>query len=144
VLRYADAKRQQHRSVRLLTDASPAQPNARLVAFLLAGDTQAAHWVSDLLLERLPAQIFGRALLAGTPKPPVALPSRGAQICNCFDVTEPDITKALRSCSGDAAARLSQLQDKLACGTHCGSCLPALRQLVQRRVPTNQPAVTGT
>jgi assimilatory nitrate reductase catalytic subunit len=109
-----------------------AATDALLKSFLLAGDTRAGGWVSDLLLDELPAQRFGRALLAGTATPPVALPSRGAQVCNCFDVCEPEIATVLARCSGSAESRLAQLQGALQCGTNCGSCLPALRQQVLR------------
>jgi assimilatory nitrate reductase catalytic subunit len=148
VLRYADPQRGQRRSMRLMHravagGADAAVPNgtptdALLKSFMLAGDTLAGGWVSDLLLDELPAQRFGRALLAGTAKPPVALPSRGTQVCNCFDVCEPDITAVLERCSGSAESRLAQLQGALQCGTNCGSCLPALRQQVQRVQPTAQ------
>jgi assimilatory nitrate reductase catalytic subunit len=141
VLRYADPKRGQRRSVRLLAHQVDGQPaGARLQAFLFSGDVQAAGWVSALLLEELPAQAYGRALLAGTATPPLAVPSRGQQVCNCFDVSEHEISATLARCVGSAEARLAQLQGALKCGTNCGSCLPALRQQVQRVPAQTQPA----
>ena len=113
---------------------------SRVAAFLLGGDTQAGAWVSTLLLDELPAQSYGRALLAGTATPPQAVPARGAQVCNCFDVGESEIAATLAGCSGDAETRLAQLQARLKCGTNCGSCLPALRQQVQRMQPAAQAA----
>jgi assimilatory nitrate reductase catalytic subunit len=153
VLRYTDPQRGQRRSMRLMhrevAQGAGAQnasagtsvetpADALLKSFMLAGDTRAGGWVSDLLLDELPAQRFGRALLAGTATPPVALPSRGAQVCNCFDVCEPEIAAVLERCSGSAESRLAQLQGALQCGTNCGSCLPALRQQVQRIQPVAQ------
>ena len=91
-------------------------------------------------MDELPAQSYGRALLAGTKVPPVPVPSRGVQVCNCLDVTEPEIAATLARCSGSAEARLAQLQATLKCGTECGSCLPALRQMVQRVQPAAQAA----
>ena len=135
VLRYADPQRGQRRSVRLVAHAAGG---ARVQAFLLSGDTQAAGWVSTLLMDELPAQAFGRALLAGTATPPVAVAARGVQVCNCFDVSEPDITACLARCNGTAEQRLVQLQATLKCGTNCGSCLPALRQQVAR-TPVTAP-----
>ena len=133
VLRYTDPRRGQSRSVRLVAHEIEGQPaGARLQAFVLAGDIQAAGWVSALLMDDLPAQGYGRALLAGTALPPLAVPARGVQVCNCLDVTEPQIVAALERCSGTADARLAQLQTALKCGTQCGSCLPALRRQVQR------------
>jgi assimilatory nitrate reductase catalytic subunit len=141
VLRYADPQRGQRRSVRLVArDVADRGAGVRVQAFLLAGDTQAAGWVSTLLMDELPAQDYGRALLAGTAAPPVAVPSRGKQVCNCFDVTEPEIAACLARSTGSAETRLAQLQATLKCGTNCGSCLPALRQQVQRRQPAARAA----
>jgi assimilatory nitrate reductase catalytic subunit len=70
----------------------------------------------------------------------VAVPSRGKQVCNCFDVTEPEIAACLARSTGSAETRLAHLQATLKCGTNCGSCLPALRQQVQRRQPAAQAA----
>ena len=128
VLRYDDPKLGQSRRIRAVRGAI----GTRVGAFLLVGDTRAAGWIGELLVERLPADAFGRALLAGMASPPTAVPARGAQVCSCFDVTEPQIDAALAQCSGGAEAQLVQLQQRLRCGTNCGSCLPRLRTLVRR------------
>ncbi len=133
VLRYADAQRGQRRCVHLVAHNVGGQAaGARVRGFLLSGDVQAAGWVSALLMDGLPAQAYGRALLAGTATPPVAVPTRGVQVCNCFDVSEPEIATTLARCSGSPDSRLAQLQTALKCGTQCGSCLPALRRQVQQ------------
>jgi assimilatory nitrate reductase catalytic subunit len=129
-LRYADARHATYRSVGLQRGAAAVQ----LDAFLLAGDTRAAAWMSELLIERLPADAYGRALLAGSAQPPSTLPARGAQVCTCFDVTAPQIDAMLARCSGGPEAQLAQLQAALQCGTNCGSCLPALRRQVARQM----------
>lgn len=130
VLRYADPRLGQTRAIRLARSAEATQVGA----FLLAGDTRAAGWIGELLLERLPADAYGRALLAGSIKPPVAVPARGAQVCSCFDVTEPQIDAVLARCGGTPEAQLAQLQGELKCGTNCGSCLPRLRTMVRRQM----------
>jgi len=79
----------------------------------------------------LPAQSYGRLLLAPGAKAPVALAPAGRQVCTCFNVAEPAIQQQLRSCRGDEHQRLGQLQDALRCGTNCGSCLPELKRLVR-------------
>ena len=141
VLRYADPQRGLHRSVRLVAqDVDGRAAGARLKAFMLAGDVQAAAWISSLLIDELPAQSYGRALLGGGATAPLSVPLRGAQVCNCLNVTEPQITRLLSTCTGSPEGRLSQLQSTLKCGTECGSCLPALRQLVVRVQPSLQPA----
>jgi assimilatory nitrate reductase catalytic subunit len=137
VLRYADAKRGQRRAMRL----SHAAAGSPLAAFLLAGDTRAEAWVLPLLQQREPAQAFGRALLAASAKPPVAVVSRGKQVCSCLDVTEPQIDAALARMTGSPDERLAALQGELRCGTQCGSCLPVLRARVrQPATPAATPA----
>ena len=104
---------------------------AGLQAFMLAGDTRAQAWVLALLQDEQPARAFGRALLESRTRPPSAAPPRGRQVCNCLDVSEPQIVAALGAATGSADERLAQLQLRLQCGTECGSCLPALRTMVR-------------
>jgi len=127
VLRYDDRRRGQRRAMGLVRDGA----DARLQAFVLAGDTRAEAWIKALLMQQLPAQAYGRLLLSPEAQAPVALAPAGRQVCTCFNVTEPAIAEVLAGCSGGAAQRLATLQDRLKCGTNCGSCLPALKQLVQ-------------
>jgi assimilatory nitrate reductase catalytic subunit len=129
-LRYADARHATYRSVGLQRRSDALH----LDAFLLSGDTRAAPWMSQLLVERLPADAYGRALLAGSARPPTALAARGAQVCTCFDVTAPQIDDMLARCSGTPDVQLAQLQAALKCGTNCGSCLPALRRQIARQM----------
>ena len=125
-LRYADRRRGQHRAMKLGSDAG-------LDAFLLAGDTRAEAWVRPLLRDGGSAAAFGRALLQGGERAPLALPARGRQVCNCFDVDEAQIAGVLDRAAGGSDARLAQIQAELRCGTQCGSCLPELRRIVRLR-----------
>mgnify|MGYP006383663633 CR=1 FL=1 len=104
------------------------------MAFLLSGDVRAAGWIGELLVEQLPADLYGRALLSGSPAAPTPVPARGAQVCSCFDVTEPQIENSLARCTGAPEAQLAQLQNQLKCGTNCGSCLPKLRSMVRKHL----------
>jgi len=130
VLHYADKRRGQHRSMRLRRDGA----DTRLDGFLLAGDVSAEAWIRTLLQDGLPAQAYGRSLLAAGAKPPAAPPSRGRQVCSCFDVGESDIARRLADCAGTADAQLQQLKSALKCGTNCGSCIPELQRLVRQRL----------
>ncbi len=132
VLRYADKKKGQRRSVHLVRK----DEQAMLEGFMLAGDTSAQSWIKTLLQDELPAQAYGRLLLSPGAKAPVAVQSRGKQICTCFNVTDEAIAVCLANTTGSDDARLARLQDTLKCGTNCGSCLPELKRLV--RQPTNQ------
>jgi assimilatory nitrate reductase catalytic subunit len=126
VLRYADPKRGQHRAMRLAEGGDQAP----LQAFVLAGDIRARDWVLPLWRDAQPARALGTRLLAASPQPPAAFQPRGAQVCSCFDVGEAQIRSTLATLQGSADARLVQLQQRLHCGTNCGSCKPALRVLV--------------
>ncbi len=125
VLRYADAQRAQHRAMRLADGEQ-----APLQAFVLAGDIGARQWVMPLWRDAQPARGFGAGLLAGGPQAPASFKPRGPQVCTCFDVGETQIRDTLSTLQGDAETRLAQLQQRLRCGTQCGSCKPALRMLV--------------
>ena len=133
VLRYADPRRGQHRAMRLAANVDAAQGDAAqapLQAFLLAGDVRARQWVLPLWRDEQPARALGTRLLAASAQPPAAFQLRGAQVCNCFDVGEAQIRATLATLQGPAEQRLAQLQQRLHCGTNCGSCLPALRGML--------------
>ena len=128
VLRYDDARAHRSRQVRLDADE-------RLQAYLLAGDTAAAGWMREWLQQGTDARAHGRQLLAGGATPPVVagVPARGATVCSCNDVGEATIVSALQRCgAAPDADRLAFLQAETRCGTTCGSCLPAVRALMQQ------------
>jgi assimilatory nitrate reductase catalytic subunit len=139
VLHYADKRRGQRRSMRIEPAGNeragnePSGNEKRLEGFLLAGDISAEAWVRPLLQDELPAQAYGRLLLIPGAKAPVAVASRGRQVCSCFDVSERQIETALQSITGTPDAQLLALQAQLECGTNCGSCLPELKRMVQVR-----------
>jgi assimilatory nitrate reductase catalytic subunit len=130
VLHYADKRRGQRRSMRLV----PQGDDKRLEAFLLAGDISAEPWIRTLLQDELPAQAYGRLLLVPGAKAPVAVASRGRQVCSCFNVSESEIEGVLSAIDGNADARLQQLQTRLKCGTNCGSCVPELKGIIRTRL----------
>ncbi len=136
VLRYADRKRGQRRAARL----QHQDGQATLEAFLLAGDTRAGAWISTLLQDALPAQAYGRLLLLPGAVAPAALPARSRQVCTCFNVGEDAITATLAQCSGSEGERLAALQQRLHCGTNCGSCVPELQRLLRLTPPLRQAA----
>ena len=131
-LRYADRKTAQWRAARLTRGQLAHAPDqVTLDAFLLAGDTHAEAWLRAVLEGELPADSYGRLLLAPGAKAPVQIAARSPQVCTCLNVSEAAITDCLATCAGDEAARLAQLQSQLKCGTQCGSCVPALRRLTR-------------
>jgi assimilatory nitrate reductase catalytic subunit len=126
-LRYADARRGQRRTVRLVREGA----DAHLEAFLLAGDTSAETWIKPLLQDGHPAQAYGRQLLMPGAKPPGSVPASGKQVCTCLNVGAPQIEAHLAACEGSDGQRLASLQQTLKCGTNCGSCLPELKRMVR-------------
>jgi len=126
-LRYADARRGQRRTVRLARHGA----EARLEAFLLAGDISAESWIKPLLQDGHPAQAYGRQLLMPGAKAPGSVPASGKQVCTCFNVGVPQIESHLAACEGSDGERLASLQQTLHCGTNCGSCLPELKRMVR-------------
>ena len=135
VTHYQDLRRGQKRAAHL---SAPQGPTAdrHLRAFMLAGDTQSAHWLQALLVNQSPAQSLGRHLLLPSRTPPVPLAATGKQVCSCWNVSEDAILQCLRPLEGDPAAKLTQLQATLQCGTQCGSCVPELRRLVRQSSET--------
>ncbi|WP_298293099.1 nitrate reductase [Thiomonas sp.] len=122
-LHYADPGRGVRRAVRLDGEA--------LAAALLCGPADsvvAQGWLHELLQSEASAKPYGRWLLLPSTTPPAQLPSRGQQVCNCFDVWQSQIDAVLPTLQGDDDSRLSALQAQLKCGTNCGSCLPELRR----------------
>jgi assimilatory nitrate reductase catalytic subunit len=136
-LRYADRKKGQRRAMRLSRHGA----DARLDSFVLAGDTSAESWIRTLLQDELPAQAYGRLLLVPGAKAPVAVRSRGRQICACFNVTDAAISAHLGSSTGNEEQRFASLQSSLKCGMNCGSCVPELKRLVRSITPLWQAAM---
>jgi assimilatory nitrate reductase catalytic subunit len=140
VTHYQDLRRGQKRAAHLTAEDPTATQgltaDRHVRAFMLAGDTQSAHWLQALLFNQSPAQSLGRHLLLPSSTPPVPLAATGKQVCSCWNVSEDAILQCLRPLQGDQAARLTQLQAALHCGTQCGSCVPELRRLVRQSSET--------
>lgn len=71
-----------------------------------------------------------QALLAGQSQQ--HRPRLGHIICSCAHVGDLTIHQAIRT----GAHSVTQLGQQLGCGTHCGSCIPELRALLQHTLET--------
>jgi len=149
VLRYADRKKGQRRTVRLVRKGDAVE----LAGFVLAGDTSAQAWIKTLLQDELPAQAYGRLLLLPGAKPPVAVQSRGKLVCTCLNVSDAAIDEHLALVEGGGGGsghlhtdeeRLASLQATLKCGTNCGSCVPELKRRVRSARTDTQTAAPRT
>ena len=52
-------------------------------------------------------------------------------VCNCFDVSEDEIGREAR-----AGKSLPEMQQKLKCGTSCGTCLTEVRRMDDGLAPS--------
>jgi assimilatory nitrate reductase catalytic subunit len=129
VLRYADAKRGQFRSIKI----HPYAGQHSLQAFILAGDTSAEPWLKALLQNQQATDSPGRRLLMSGAKPPIAPQDSGHIVCACVGVKDRAIQAHLAQCKAAPADRLIELQTHLKCGTQCGSCVPQLKRMMAQQ-----------
>jgi assimilatory nitrate reductase catalytic subunit len=122
VLRYDDKKRGNTRRI-LVRDG-------KLAAVALAGDTSAERWLKEYLEAEQSVASLGRLLLMPSSQTPKGFKSRGKIVCNCFNVSESEISDTLSGMTGNADVCLAGLQEKLKCGTNCGSCVPELKKII--------------
>ncbi|MGZ3160061.1 MAG: (2Fe-2S)-binding protein, partial [Burkholderiaceae bacterium] len=123
VLRYDDTKRGNARHI-LVEDG-------KLAAVSLAGDISAEHWLKEYLEGGQAVAELGRLLLMPSTKAPQGFKSRGRIVCNCFNIAETEISETLSAMKhGLPDERLALLQEKLKCGTNCGSCVPELKKII--------------
>jgi assimilatory nitrate reductase catalytic subunit len=120
---YLDAKRGVSKRV-LVQDGM-------VVGARLMGETAARDWLKDLMAEGAAAEAVRAWVLAPLSTPPVGSHKRGRIVCNCLDVSALEIEAELAH-----GCDLVGLQDKLKCGTECGSCVPELKRLVAARQET--------
>jgi assimilatory nitrate reductase catalytic subunit len=124
VLRYDDPSRGHARRIRIEDD--------RLKAVRLSGEANAitgGEWLREWLVSARPVAEVRLLLLSPAARAPSGFVLTGRVVCQCWNVTEPDIVTALADCAGSPGERLAHLAARLKCGTNCGSCLPELRAL---------------
>ncbi len=97
----------------------------RLTGILLAGEDLASGWLRSALRDSVPIDALRRWLFAPRAEPPVAAAAPRKVICNCLDVSEDQIKREIA-----AGANLPALQEKLKCGTSCGSCVPEIKRML--------------
>ncbi|MFN4341092.1 MAG: molybdopterin-dependent oxidoreductase [Azonexus sp.] len=108
--------------------------DGRLLAVRLCGETVAQGWLRQAMAEdELDAGLL-RMALAPIRQAPVSVVPRHI-ICKCADVSDVQIRQEL-----DAGADFAMLQEKLRCGTFCGSCVPDIRRMVAEHRPAEAVA----
>jgi assimilatory nitrate reductase catalytic subunit len=98
--------------------------HGKLRAVRLIGETLARDWLKELMASDADAAALRPWLFAPVSAPPAGQHARGRIVCSCLDVSENEINTQLAQGGG-----LPALQEKLRCGTQCGSCLPELKRL---------------
>jgi assimilatory nitrate reductase catalytic subunit len=125
VLRYEDRRRGCSRRIRV--------HDGKLMAVALTGEVAAEVWLRAYLEAGRSVSTLGRLLLAPGGKAPDGFKARGRIVCNCIDVDEVSIGTAIGAAMASGLhgeSLLPHLQQKLRCGTECGSCIPELRRMV--------------
>ncbi len=121
-LNYSDAKRGV--SKRILVES--IEGKSMVTGVRLVGETLAADWLKDVMTTGQFSDELRRWALAPLIAPPSGQRGRGKIICNCLDVSQNEIIDNI-----GLGADLITLQNKLKCGTECGSCVPELKRLVR-------------
>jgi len=104
----------------------------------LTGETAARDWLKEMLASGVMTAELRRWMLAPLAAPPLGSRQRGKIICNCFDVSATEITAQLT-----LGATLAEVQQRLKCGSECGSCLPEVKSMVRlfkAKAPAQQAA----
>ncbi|CAD5110176.1 nitrate reductase [Zestomonas carbonaria] len=125
VLAYDDPRRTVGKRVRI--------EDGRIVSIRLAGETAARDWLKALWNEGRADAELRRWLLAPLSTPPGGGKQADKTLCNCMNVSEGAIR--------DGIARgldLDGLKRDLKCGTSCGSCVPEIKRLLDRRVENRE------
>jgi assimilatory nitrate reductase catalytic subunit len=92
----------------------------------LSGDTRSERWLRDYWQRGEAIAAVRRYLAMPLALPPGAVPAAARTICVCLGIDETKIRKAI----AEGARSLSSLQERLKCGTECGSCVPELRGIL--------------
>ena len=126
-LNYNDAKRDI--SKRILVENHDGK--AEVTGVRLMGETLATDWLKEVMTtgqfsDEAHYKAFSRWALAPISAPPSGQVGRGKIVCNCLDISQNEIVENIQ-----LGADLITLQNKLKCGTECGSCMPELKRLVQ-------------
>ena len=139
VIRYDD----RHRCVGRRIDVR----DGCLSAARLCGDAAAiaaGAWLQEWLVSGKQIDTIRRLLLAPTSAPPDAGTVTDRVVCTCLNVTERAIAEALPFLPQAPTESLAALQQRLQCGTNCGSCVPELKTIIAgRERATGQPVQTA-
>jgi assimilatory nitrate reductase catalytic subunit len=129
VMRYIDARRRVEKAARI--------DDGAMTSVCLSGETAAAEWLKNMMLERASLDAVRPWILAPVASPPNGSLNRGAIVCNCLNVSAAEIRE-------DAAGGLdfAACQAKRKCGTSCGSCVPEVKRIIAQTAAAGGPGGT--
>ncbi len=114
---YVDARRRVEKKAHI--------ENGIVQSVCLSGETAAQDLLKNMMVQGASTEAVRPWVLAPVASAPLGTLNRGCVVCACHDVSEQEIRHEVAS-----GITLSALQAKLKCGTECGSCLPAVKQLL--------------
>ncbi len=116
-MRYVDVRRR--------VEKKACIENGLVQSVCLSGETAAQDWLKHMMVQGASAEAVRPWVLAPVASAPRGTLSRGRIVCACHDVSEQEIRAEVAK-----GTLLPALQAGLKCGTECGSCLPAVKQLL--------------
>jgi assimilatory nitrate reductase catalytic subunit len=119
-MRYVDARRR--------VEKKACIEDGMVQSVCLAGETAAQEWLKNMMVQGASAEAVRPWVLAPVASAPRGTLNRGRIVCTCHDVSDQEIRSEIAK-----GAILPALQAKLKCGTECGSCLPAVKQMLVER-----------
>jgi assimilatory nitrate reductase catalytic subunit len=102
-------------------------PDGKLIGIRLAGETQAQSWLKEVMADDTLDAALIRWAVAPIGQAPSTLPVKSRIVCKCADISEAQILAELET---TPATTFAALQEKLKCGTFCGSCVPEIKQML--------------
>ena len=124
LLNYQDDKRGISKRI-LVESFGTEDADKKVTGIRLVGETIASDWLKEVMTSGEFTADIRRWALAPLSAPPSGHAGRGKVVCSCLDVSENEIIDAV-----SRGADLITLQNKLKCGTQCGSCVPELKKLI--------------
>ncbi len=111
----------------------------RVISIRLAGDISGQEWLGEWLESRVDIGSLGYRVLAGGSTRPLGSSARGRIICACHHVAINEITGVFLN-----GGTVNDAQQKLKCGTGCGSCLPEIKRIescIRVKLANDKPAL---
>jgi assimilatory nitrate reductase catalytic subunit len=118
-VRYVDARRKVEKVARVCGGV--------VQGVCLSGETAAQEWLKNMMVKGASTEAVRPWVLAPISTPPQGTLNRGRIVCNCFDVSSSEIQAVVQQ-----GADFAGLQEKLKCGTECGTCISEIKRMLPR------------